>query len=249
MQFKANFFLGLLSNLIPIIAVVILWSVVYQNKASIAGFSKAQLVSYYLLIYFTRTLLNILDPRLICHEFYIGTFSNNLIRPINYFLFQFFQSLGSQTGKLIIMLLSIIVIYVTGSQNILFPISPLAFVSFLLSLVLSAALIYTFNFALGSVSFYVSDAANLPNAADIVVDLFSGVFFPIVFLPHLLQNAAKLLPFAYFYSFPIDLYLGKLTVQAGITGFLVMLVHLLISGLICRVLWKKGLDRYIAVGG
>src|SRR6185295_16509166 len=49
--YRTNFFLRAIFNLVPLLAIITLWRTIYAGKeAGIAGYTLAQMVSYYLLV-------------------------------------------------------------------------------------------------------------------------------------------------------------------------------------------------------
>jgi ABC-2 type transport system permease protein len=78
--------------------------------------------------------------------------------------------------------------------------------------------------------------------------LFSGQMAPMPFLPDLLRDIATFLPFRWCLDFPVRLIMGKLTAQEIWTGMCLQAVWTVIIALCCRIVWKKGLKNYTAVG-
>ena len=76
----------------------------------------------------------------------------------------------------------------------------------------------------------------------------SGFFAPLTVMPQSVQILANLLPFRWLLAFPIELLLGRLTLQETLVGFAMQLLWLLITLTLLSFVWRAGVKQYSAVG-
>jgi ABC-2 type transport system permease protein len=87
------------------------------------------------------------------------------------------------------------------------------------------------------------------NQTYFVIMLFlSGQFAPLELLPVPVQTIANILPFRWLIGYPIDLIMGRLTLNQALMGLGVQFVWLIISYIVLRVVWRAGVKIYSAVG-
>jgi len=72
---------------------------------------------------------------------------------------------------------------------------------------------------------------------------------PVALLPDALQVMAKLLPYRYMISFPVEVITGQLDGAELLTGFALQIGWLVVALAIYRFLWRRGVRRYTAIGG
>ena len=48
--YRINFLVRTIFNLIPLLAIIIMWRAIYAGKDNVAGYSLAEMVSYYVLV-------------------------------------------------------------------------------------------------------------------------------------------------------------------------------------------------------
>src|SRR5262245_30049197 len=84
--YRTNFFLRAIFNLIPLLAIILLWRTIYAGKdANIAGYTLPQMVSYYLLVTLLDALTSVTeDDWQIAADIKDGHISQFLLRPMDY---------------------------------------------------------------------------------------------------------------------------------------------------------------------
>ena len=75
-----------------------------------------------------------------------------------------------------------------------------------------------------------------------------GRMAPLELMPDWVQTLASLLPFRWMVSFPVELFLGRLTVDQALNGFAAQGVWLLLGWGLLGLIWASGVKRYSAVG-
>jgi ABC-2 type transport system permease protein len=76
-----------------------------------------------------------------------------------------------------------------------------------------------------------------------------GHLFPLDMLPAGVQTALQLTPFPYMLYFPVSVYLGRLQGAELWQGLALQGFWVVASLTLARVVWRRGLKHYSAVGG
>jgi ABC-2 type transport system permease protein len=82
----------------------------------------------------------------------------------------------------------------------------------------------------------------------IFTEFLSGAVFPIDILPEAIQNVLYALPFPYLMFFPLQVYLGKLSMEATLQGLLVSGFWMVVLIFTMNQVWTRGIKRYSAIG-
>jgi ABC-2 type transport system permease protein len=82
-----------------------------------------------------------------------------------------------------------------------------------------------------------------------LIFLLAGQVAPVAILPGALQTLAKVLPFRYMVSFPVEVLTGQLAAPDVVYGFIGQVGWLSVALILSASLWRAGLRRYTAVGG
>lgn len=245
-RFRA--FIWTLVDSIHILFLPLVWLAAFGDKSSIGGFTKPEIVTYYVVLGIVFTMATPHPEEKMNTEIRDGKVSQWIIRPFNYYQNFFFQDLTFRLMQAVMILpilgVSILLYHdfliIAPLQNILLTIAASIIAFFAL---------FSLSFSIGTAAFWLDDAYGVHNFYWFLMLLFGGGLVPIEFFPRFMQNIAAVLPFQYFHYFPVKLYLGQLGGQEIITGF-IMLVAWLVAGFgIYKLTWALGLRRYSAVGG
>src|SRR5207247_4748405 len=89
--YRVNFLFRSAFGLIPLIATISLWQTVYQSKqGEVAGYSLAQMISYYLVVTIVDALTAVYDDDWqIAGDIRDGNISQFLLKPIDYLAYRF----------------------------------------------------------------------------------------------------------------------------------------------------------------
>ncbi|MCA9376250.1 MAG: ABC-2 family transporter protein [Candidatus Doudnabacteria bacterium] len=101
---------------------------------------------------------------------------------------------------------------------------------------------------IGMIAFWLEDTKGVI-AMYFAADMFlSGHVAPLALLPDWLERLSLYLPFRYFASFPMEIYLGQVSTDEIALGFGILFGWLVIMHLLSRLVWARGIRRYTAVG-
>ncbi len=114
---------------------------------------------------------------------------------------------------------------------------------------LFAALLQFFLFEfLSLLAFWVENTYGIRFIMRVVMEVAGGAIIPLSFFPGALQTLFLALPFPFLIYLPMRIYLGKIPLESVPPELLKEAVW--IAGLVVmnRVVWKRGIRQYVAMG-
>ena len=240
----------LILEAISLITTILIWEAVYRANQSIASYSLKELITYSFLSFLLQRISSSVHWR-ISYDISTGEINNYLLLPFHYLRFRFLKFLGSRlladtflSLPVFFGLLWIYKRYILAPQNLQ---NILLIIFLILPLTIILNLLYTA--AIGLTGFWTTEITGLFYLIGGISRFLGGALFPISAFPQSWQMILKALPFRYFYAFPLDFYLGKISNQQIIVGIAVQLLWLISFYSILKVIWHFGIRRYEAFGG
>jgi ABC-2 type transport system permease protein len=216
--YRGDFIIGTLMRFLPIVTQVFLWTAVFNatSKADIAGYSRNDIVAYFLLTMVTRAFSSM--PGLaggIARSVRDGSVKKYLVQPVDFVAYLLAARIAHKLVYYIVAILPFAgVFYVCRNY---FPPVPdaVTIVAYALSLVLSFLLGFFMEATLGMLGFWFLEVSSIIFAYMLVQYLLSGHMFPIDMLADIPTGIAgvsaadviRWLPFeytAYFYHIKSD---------------------------------------------
>ncbi len=248
-SYRLNHALSFLVAAVPLVAVLLLWDAVFGPHTRLAGFSRAEMLTYFVL---TRWLYELTGPTVwwdIRYEILEGDLVFHLLRPQRYGLYHFALFVGAKlpyalTGLAVVAPFALLV-----DAGWVWPPTLDAWLAFALSLVVAIVLGYAFTFLFSLSAFWLEEISAVDLLVDHIVPLAAGALLPLSLLPGPLAVLLTRLPFAKLLYFPAQVYLGQVEGTAFWAGLGEQLAWLAIVVALNTWVWKRGLRRFRAVGG
>ena len=258
--YRGDFILGTLMRFLPIVTQIFLWTAVFaaSSRPDIAGYSRNDIVAYYLLTMVTRAFSSM--PGLssgIARSIRDGSVKKYLVQPVDYVSFLLAARVAH---KLVYYLVAIfpfgLVFFLCRSY---FPPVPdvQTIVAFLAGLVMSFLLGFFMEAALGMLGFWFLEVSSLVFAYMLVQYLLSGHMFPLDMLAGIatgipgvsLADVVRWLSFHYTAYFPAAVWLGKIRGADLAAALLAEAAWVVVMIVVCRLAWWRGTSRWSAFGG
>ncbi len=245
--YRAPLVIWMLGWLISFMTMVFVWQSA-QAKGSLAGFSGNQIITYYFVGLLVWAVCGWHPFWWIAESIRNGDIVVNIFRPVDFHLSQIGNELGWHTVNTGIFLFFLGAIYFLVKDQIILDLSLVKVITFIFSLGITALVTFEFNMAMATAAFWLINAAGLGSFYWMAMSLFGGQIVPLAFFPKWLLGLVRLLPFRFMYSFPLEIYLGKLTGYQLAQSFLIGIFWIFFLHAIFRYFWNKGLKRYNPVG-
>lgn len=177
----------------------------------------------------------------------LGELSPYLLKPTPFSLFLLGNNIGEKVLKSVYLMP---LIFTAGlALNVNLPQPSIATILLLvITWLLAAILTFTIELSILMATFWLDDIESLDNFVVFSSYVFSGQFIPLLAFPSSIQTLSLFLPFRYILSFPVEIITGKIIGWNIPAGLAVQIFWCVLMTFICRVLWRKGLIRYSAVG-
>jgi ABC-2 type transport system permease protein len=111
---------------------------------------------------------------------------------------------------------------------------------------------FALNFLIGaiitSVAFWTTRVYSLSEFIFGFGLLLGGIFVPLDLLPGAALRIAQALPFQLYLYFPIQLILGRLSLEQILLNFGLQVFWLAVTALCFHLMWRAGIKRFSAVG-
>jgi len=246
LQYRGPTLISILGNLMHISVLLYLWNAIYKDEQRLGNYSLSDLITYYVLQLLINGMVLSYISWQIGTEIREGSFSNFLVRPINYLHYWFTINLS---GKLFEgLLISVVGLIMVGLliDHIALPSDAVTMVHFALAMMLAGILAFEFDFAIGILAFWLVQIDSFKYMLQYGMFFLAGALLPLDLFPALFQQIAHALPFRFMVYFPIQIFLGKET--QPYEGFAIASIWIIALYVVLRFGLKRGIARYEAVG-
>lgn len=227
---------------------VLMWSAIYDGQTIISGLTLQEMITYILIGNFFHALIRNFLPDVIARDIREGRLSTFLIKPIGYFSYILSQEIGRISFATMMSTVSSILIVVFFAHTFIWNFDIVYLLVIFAMVILAFVVELLLAYLIGLIAFWTDEIDGLYATIDRVKKFFSGGYFPLNLLPLAFVQVSFMLPFAYSFFVPAQLYLGKLDVSVGLQGLLVQVVWILVLYGVIRIVWNRGLRRYEGVG-
>jgi ABC-2 type transport system permease protein len=182
-----------------------------------------------------------------------GNIAMRLIKPLNYRIQLFFQSLGSTAMNALVFSVpfGIGLIVYASQTGMSWAAGPVSVLFFFLSLVLGAVINYLISFAFGLIIFLTINSFGMWQLKDAVERVFTGNLIPIALFPVWLRTISTFLPFAQTRYVPILFILGTYEndIAGGIRALGLQVIWIAVLFVLTSLAWNRATRRIVVQGG
>jgi ABC-2 type transport system permease protein len=246
LTYRGDVFIFTLTGTIHPFILLIIWLAVIASGGN-PPLNRQEFLLYYFAVLIIKVWTTAWHAREWSAKIRLGELSPYLLKPAS---FQFFL-LGNNIGeKLLKSFYLIPIIFLAGLALNVNPPQPSLWTILLLivSWLLAAVLTFTIELSILLTTFWLDDIESLDNFVVFSSYIFSGQFIPLIAFPPVIQSISLFLPFRYILSFPVEIFTNRLIGLNIAAGLGLQIFWCIVMIFLCRILWKKGLVRYSAVG-
>jgi ABC-2 type transport system permease protein len=245
--YRVSLLIWMIGQVLEPLVYLIVWSLVSNfNGGSVGDYSTRQFAAYYILL----MVVNQVTYTWIMYEFEYrvreGILSVSLLKPVHPIHSDIADNISSKIITIPFILL------VAGGLALLFHPSlspqPWAIVLFFPALILAFAVRFILEWTLALSAFWTTRVGAINQTYFILILFLSGQFAPLTLLPVPVQITANILPFKWLIGYPVDLLMGRLTINEALIGLVAQSIWLIISLILLRIVWRQGVKLYSAVG-
>ncbi|MDP2930590.1 MAG: ABC-2 family transporter protein, partial [bacterium] len=246
--YRGSIFIWIFSNLLYLVVIASVW---LSSDAGdlIAGYTKKGLISYYLIGFLLHWIVNWLPFYSTADEIKSGEIvASTLTKPFSYYWRKFAEEAGWHTFTVFLGLALTIILAFGLKEFIVFEFHWNQLILFALATIFAIFCIFGFSLCLGLLAFWFTEVWTVDTIFWAGRNFLGGWYLPVSFFPGVLQTIIRILPFRYIFSFPLELFFGKLSPAEIISGFAICLFWILFFAWLYKIMWEKGRKSYTAFG-
>ena len=251
LAYRFEYFLGIVGILFLFLAQLFLWRALLgqsQLTSTNTGIVTLKEMTTYVFIAMVIGIIiknNIIEN--ISNRIRNGLIAMDLIKPLNFKTFLFFDMIGRSLFNFVFQLLPVLVLGLIFLP-IAYP-SLLNFILFCLSLVGAVVIVFLLSFCLGLLAFWYTSIWQVNILLWTLIALFSGRTIPLWFFPKILLNISNFLPFRLMYFAPTSIFLGKVDLGESMFLLIQQLIWILILFGLTKLIWHTAIKKLVIQGG
>jgi ABC-2 type transport system permease protein len=244
--YRAEFLVWMLATTMPLVMLAI--TTAMAREAPVGRFSQRGFIAYYLATLIVRQMTGAWVAWQMVQEIKEGTLGLRLLRPIHPLASYSAESLAALPLRAVIaMPIAITLLVVTAGHDVSH--DPVNIAVFLVSLAGAWLLNFAVSATIGVLGLYLESSLKVWELWLGGFMLLSGYLIPLELFPPWLERTARVLPFAYLQSFPVETLVGIRDRHAVFVGLLGQWAWIAIAWTGLLILWHRGLKRFAAYGG
>ncbi len=248
LTYRAESVVWFLLEVLGLIPIISLW--IYMLKHGKLNFTSTSfLVTYYFLVTIISRLTSSNFEEWVIEQIKDGYVSTVLLKPFSYSLFVFAQEITWKLFGLAYLLPTFIIIFSLFREMVIPNIHTPYIIPTVIFLVISLIQRLWFSWLISLTTFWIEQSKSLVHLKWMFEGILGGQWLPILFYPMWFQSIAKFTPFYYWYYFPISMITNRLNLNQMMIGWGIQILWLAIFYLASRILWKKAVRKYSAIGG
>ena len=245
-RYGANYWATISGSLVLVLVQWYLWHAVYRNYDALAGVSLNEMISYAMMARVISGFLGEPANIRIGERVRSGDIAHDLVKPVDLYLQILFQTLGRASFNLVTSGLPLFaVLYAVGVLRLPGPAVLLAFV---VSVATGYLTLFCTSFASGILTFHTKSEVGLGHVYT-VLELFSGLYFPLDFFPGWVGAVARFLPFGAIHYTPLAIWSGLFEPGEVVWSLCVQLAWALFMTVLSRALWWSAVRSLTIHGG
>lgn len=247
-MYPARVFIWLLVDSLQVIFMPFLWLTIYAEREVIEGFSRADIVTYYVLVLVVSLLARSHVRRIVQQDIIKGDLNAVLLKPIRYLLLRPMRELSYKVLLLCGTIPIIILVLTQVPQYVVLPDSLATWGFFGIACLLGYFISISMELSIGLLAVWTGDTKSIDALKNIAQYVLSGELAPLLFLPVFLQAIAVYTPFRYIISTPVEIFLGRIEFAEMMQHFLAAGAWILGLWLLLIFIWRKAVASYEGVG-
>jgi len=249
--YKLNFVMWRLRNVLQIFVLFFFWSTIFSDPSRMVfGYDRGKILTYVFGVMIVKAVVFSARTVDIAGDIAKGDLANYLLKPISYFKYWLTRDLSSKALNLIFAVGETLILFFILKPPFYLQTNPWLILAFILSLVLAILIFFYFLLLCNMVAFWAPEMGWAVQFLLVIIigEFLSGSFIPLDIFPLGVQKVFYALPFPYLIFFPLQVYLGKISLAFTLSGLLISIAWVLILGFFANFIWRRGLRRFAAEG-
>ena len=231
----------------PVVYLIVWRLVAREQGGEVGGYSEGRFAAYFIAWSLVRVATQIGSPQNWEDHVREGRMSAMLLRPIHPVHQDVALWLGFAVARALLWLPAGVALTIAFRPTV--STGPLQVAVFVVSLALANVMRSLAATVTGLSAFWLTRVAGVSNLQSLLDLTLSGRLVPPDLMPRWLEAISWALPFRWMFAFPIESLIGPTTPARLATGLAVQIGWLLVIVAVLRLIWRRGVVRYGAVGG
>lgn len=249
--YRWNYLLRAVFALVPLAGTVFLWRAIFKERGGgMQGYDYGSMVYYYLLMILVSNLVTPTeDEWQIASDIREGQINSFLTKPLSYLAYRFSIFLSGRLVYTVVTIVPIALVFVYFRDFIRLPSSGSAYICSFISLLMAAMIQFFITYSIAMMAFWILEISTIVFIIYSFEYFLGGQMFPVDIMPPMIQAVMKWLPFYYELFCPIAIFLERLKGAQMVQALVIQTGWLLATWALARLMWRRGLGHYQAVGG
>lgn len=233
---------------LELVILIVMWTAIFQNATVIGSMTLKEMITYLLVGNLFRVMVRNFLSDAVARDIKEGQLSLSLVKPMGYFTYIMTKEIGRISVATLLSAISQVIVCAIFFNSLIFNLDPFYLLLILVMLILAFFTELLLSYLIGLIAFWTDEIDGIYSSIDSLKRFFSGGYFPLSLLPQSFVTLSFLLPFAYSFYVPTQLYLRKIDLTTGLKGVAVQLIWIGVLSLIIKFVWTRGLKNYEGVG-
>ena len=256
MQFKGE--LQYRAKALSGIATQFFWGLMYiclytafMKDGSVNGFTLTQMTSYVWLGQAFFALRYIGIGKNVGSEITSGNVCYKYVRPINIYNLWYAEYAGEKLAATLLRFAPIIILsaLLPNGMNLSLPVSFIAFILFLVSLVIGLMMCVAISMFSVNLIFKTMMTKGATQIVLTICSVLGGMYVPLPLMPKVLQNVLSYMPFRFISDLPFRIYVGNIPTKEALIFIGISIAWLVVLILLGRLLINRSAKKTIIQGG
>ena len=263
-KYGQTFLVGLQSNLVyrwnfavrslfwfcHLVVVFILWGAAFAGKPTIGGYTFAQTLTYFVVIFVLQFFVGAFNEDYqISEDIRNGLINQFLLKPINYFAYRLsvFTAARVVSGAFGFLALAAALPFFRGYLEL--PHEGWRIALGMPAMLLTGIIQFSIAYCFGLLAFWFLEIQGFVILSMAVETLLGGQIVPLDLLPPSVFNVVRFLPFFYQAYFPTAILTGRQGYDFAVQGLAIQAAWAVILVCLAEAVWRRGLRHHTAAGG
>lgn len=247
MAYRLEFFMGIVNTIITIVVYLCIYKALYEGKAEVDGISYAMTATSFVISLGLSNAFHF-NEMFIQDKIHDGSITNEFLKPVNFVFRLLWENIGEGLFRVVFNFLPAVV-FAYFYTDLCAPYSMGNFIIMLISVALGYLVLWLLSLIIQVLSFWLFSVWGIMTIKNVIVNILSGVFLPLWFMPDIIKKIIVFTPFESIYFTPIRIYLGEVTGMEMLSKLSLQLMWIGILGGMAGVLWSKGVKKLVVQGG
>lgn len=250
LQFRSSLLLSLIGQAIFYIAIILLWLTIYQGREMVGQYSQKEMITYIIVsgilsiyIYFSH-IRYIIDTWITK-----GYLSYWITKPMSVLKYLFINDITRRIVNFSLSFVPFCLVALLFYQYIILPRNFTYFLLFIVVFILAGIITYFIYQGVVILAFWVEKTRGITHFVNLLISIAGGSLLPLSLFPGIVSKIFLALPFKYIFYVPMQVYLGKINYQEIYLTIIKEIIWIIAFYIVTKLVWKRGLKDYTAMGG